>query len=113
MRDSPLRAVALAVREAAKNATYVPALPSTTPPHAFTPLVWEALGRVGPATDACLRAALASPQLAAVRSRLFLDVSLALWRSLSWAVAGGYSSCYADIDELRGMSMADRRRRMR
>jgi len=55
VRTSPLRAVAAAEREAAKRAAYVPALPTTDPPHAFTPLVWEALGRVGPATDAWLK----------------------------------------------------------
>jgi len=93
VRTSPLRAVAAAAREAAKRAAYVPALPMTDPPHAFTPLVWEALGRIGPATDAWLKAALAGPQLAAVRAGLLLDVSVALWRSLTWAVAGGYAAC--------------------
>jgi len=73
--------------------SYVPALPSTDPPHAFTPLVWEALGRIDPATDAWLKAALAGPQLSAVRAGLLLDVSVALWRSLTWAVAGGYAAC--------------------
>jgi len=93
VRTSPLLAVAAAELEAAKRAAYVPALPTTDPPHAFTPLVWEALGRVGPATDAWLKAALAGPQLAAVRAGLLLDVSVALWRSLTWAVAGGYAAC--------------------
>jgi len=93
VRAAPLCAVAAAAREAAKRATYVPALPSSDTPHAFTPIVWEALGRIGPATAAWLRAALAGPQLAAVRAGLLLDVSLALWRSLTWAVAGGYAAC--------------------
>jgi len=93
VRTSPLRAVAAAEREAAKRAAYVPALPASDPPHAFTPLVWEALGRIGPATDAWLTAALAGPQLAAVRAGLLLDVSVALWRSLTWAVAGDYAAC--------------------
>jgi len=93
VRTSPLRAVAAAAREAAKRAAYVPALPTTDPPKAFTPLVWEALGRIGPATDAWLKAALAGPQLAAVRAGLLLDVSVALWRSLTKAVAGGYAAC--------------------
>jgi len=93
VRATPLRAVAAAAREARKRAVYVPALPVTGPPHAFTPLVWEALGRIGPATDAWLAAALAGPQLAAVRAGLLLDVSVALWRSLAWAVARGYAAC--------------------
>jgi len=46
-----------------------------------------------PATAAWLRAALAGPQLAAVRAGLLLVVSVALWRSLTWAVAGGYAAC--------------------
>jgi len=93
VRTTPLRAVAAAAREARKRATYVPALPAGHPPHAFTPLVWEALGRIGPATDAWLAAALAGPRLAAVRAGLLLDVSVALWRSLAWAVARGYAAC--------------------
>jgi len=52
VRATPLRAVAAAAHEGRKRTTYVPALPVTDPPHAFTPLVWEALGRIGPATDA-------------------------------------------------------------
>ena len=83
VRATPLRAVAAAAREARKRATYIPALPAGHPPHAFTPLVWEALGRIGPATDAWLAAALAGPRLAAVRAGLLLDVSVALWRSLA------------------------------
>ena len=98
VRATPLRAVAAATREAVKRTAYVPALPVTAPPHAFTPLVWEALGRVGPATDAWLTAALAGPLLAPVRAGLLLDVSVALWRSLSWAVAGGYAACVTPDD---------------
>ena len=37
--------------------------------------------------------ALAGPRLAAVRAGLLLDVSVALWRSLAWAVARGYAAC--------------------
>ena len=99
VRASPLRAAAAADREAAKTARYGPSLPATNPPHAFSPLVWEARGRVGPATDAWLKAALAGPQLAAVRAGLLLDVSLALWRSQAWAVAGGYSHSVADGED--------------
>jgi len=95
---APLRAFAAAAREASKRTTYVPALPTSDTPHAFTPIVWQALGRIGPATAAWLRAALAGPQLAAVRAGLLLDVSLALWRSLTWAVAGGYAACSTPDD---------------
>ena len=98
MRAAPLRAVAAAAPEAAKRATYVPALPTSDTPHAFIPLVLEALGRIVPATAAWLRAVLAGPQLAAVRTGLVLDVSLALWRSLTWAVAGGYATCSTPDD---------------
>jgi len=93
VRATPLRAVAAAAREARTRALYVPARPVTDPPHAFTPLVWEALGRIGPATDAWLAAALAGLQLAAVRAGLLLYVSVALWRSLAWAVARGCAAC--------------------
>ena len=93
VRTSPLLAVAAAEREAAKRAAYMPALPTTDPPHVFTPLVCDALGRVGTATNAWLKAALAGPQLAADRARLLLDVSVALGGSLTWAVAGGYIAC--------------------
>jgi len=95
VRAAPLRDVAAAAREAHERATYVPALQTSDTPHAFTPLVCEALGRIGPATAAWLRAALAGPQLAAVRACLLLDVSLALWCSLTWAVEGGYAACSA------------------
>jgi len=93
VRTSPLRVVAAAKREAAKRAAHVPALPTPDPLRAFTHLVWEALVRIGPATDVWLNAAVAEPQLAAVRAGLLLDVSVALWRSLTWAVAGGSSAC--------------------
>jgi len=97
VRTTPLRPVAAARREMAKRAKYVPALPVSNPPHSFTPLVWEALGRVGPATDAWLKAALAGPQLAVVRASLLMDVSVALWRSVTWAVASGYASSFAGV----------------
>ena len=93
VRAEPLRVVAGAARETHKRAVYVPALPASAPPHAFTPLVWEALGRIGPATDAWLKLALAGPRMASVHASLLLDVSVALWRSLTWAVAGGYAAC--------------------
>jgi len=99
VRTTPLRAVAAVDREAAKTALYAPELPASTPPHAFTPVVWETRGRIGPASDAWLKAALAGPQLASVRAGLLLDVSLALWRSQAWAVAGGYSHAVADVED--------------
>jgi len=47
---SPLRPVAAVAREAAKTAKYTPALAGRGTTHTFTSLVWEAFGRVGPAT---------------------------------------------------------------
>jgi len=98
VRTSPLRPAAAAAREGAKVAHYAPSLPASHPPHTFAPVVWEALGRVGPASDRWLKAALAGPRLAAVRGALLRDVSVALWRSLAWASAAGYASCYSMSD---------------
>jgi len=53
--DAPLRVVADEAREAAESATHSSSLPATATPHEFPPLVWEAYGRVAPATDRCLR----------------------------------------------------------
>jgi len=98
VRTAPLRPAAAAFREGEKVATYAPALPASRPPHAFAPVVWEALGRVGPASDRWLKAALAGPRLAAARGALMRDASVALWRSLAWATAAGYASCFATSD---------------
>jgi len=95
VRTTPHRPEAATFRERQKVAAYAPALPATRPPHAFAPVVWEALGRVGPAGDRWLKAALAGPRLAAVRHTLLRDASVALWRSLAWATAAGYASCFA------------------
>eukprot|EP00168_Porphyra_purpurea_P014710 TRINITY_DN4290_c0_g1_i3.p2 TRINITY_DN4290_c0_g1~~TRINITY_DN4290_c0_g1_i3.p2 ORF type:complete len:264 (-),score=32.34 TRINITY_DN4290_c0_g1_i3:411-1202(-) len=57
----PLRTVAADERERTKVRKYTPSLPVSTPPHAFTPVVWEACGRVGPMTAAWLRTALSVP----------------------------------------------------
>jgi len=98
VRTAPLCVVAGAAREAHKRARYVPSLPAADPPHAFTPPVWEALGRIGPETDAWLKTALTGPDLASVRAGLLLDVSVALWRSLTWTVVGGYAACCTPAD---------------
>jgi len=63
------------------------------PVTAFTPLVWEAYGRIGPATRRWQGAALGEPQRAGARATLLRRVSVALWRSQSRAVAIGYSRC--------------------
>jgi len=102
VRTAPLWPAAAAARERAKVAHYAPALPASAPPHAFTPVVWEALGRVGPASDQWLKTALAGPLLAAVRGALLRDVSVALWRSLAWATAAGYASCFSAADATDG-----------
>ena len=79
--DAPLRVVTGEAREAAKSTKYSPSLPATATPHEFTPLVWEAYGRVAPATDRWLTEAFRGPTLAAVRAGLLRDVSVAIWRS--------------------------------
>ncbi|GAB0497286.1 hypothetical protein MMPV_008615 [Pyropia vietnamensis] len=67
---SPLRAVAAEARERAKVAKYANALPGPPASHTFTPLVWEAYGRIGPATAKWLRGAMRGPALSGVRSTL-------------------------------------------
>ncbi|GAB0494469.1 hypothetical protein MMPV_005762 [Pyropia vietnamensis] len=67
---SPLRAVAAEAREREKVAKYANALPGPPASHTFTPLVWEAYGRIGPATAKWLRGAMRGPALSGVRSTL-------------------------------------------
>jgi len=98
VRLSPLRPAAAAIRAGAKSAKYAPALPASSPAHTFSPVVWEALGRLGPASDRWLKDALAGPQLAAVRRALLRDASVALWRSLAWGTAAGYASSFSASD---------------
>jgi len=107
VRLSPLRPATALAREAVKHRTYVPALPATNTPYAFTPLVWESLGRIGPATDTWLKTTLAVPQLAAVRAGLLLEISVALWRSLACEVAGGYSHALAHVEDFGGVKSRD------
>lgn len=90
---APVVPVAAVGREADKEAKYAPRLPAGPPRHAFTPLVWEAYGRVGPATARWLRDALSGPGLAALRTGLRTDVSVALWRTHARAVADCYARC--------------------
>jgi len=92
--DAPLRVVAGEAREAAESAKYSPSLPATAIPHDFRPLVWEAFGRVAPATDRWLTEAFRGPALAAVRAGLLRDVSVAIWRSHARGVADGYARCF-------------------
>ncbi|GAB0498768.1 hypothetical protein MMPV_010120 [Pyropia vietnamensis] len=96
---SPLRAVAAEARERAKVAKYANALPGPPASHTFTPLVWEAYGRIGPATAKWLRGAMRGPALSGVRSTLLTRVSVALWRSHSRAVSLGYSRCFGIAGE--------------
>jgi len=93
--DAPLRVVTGEAREAAKSAKYSPSLPATATPHEFTPLMWEAYGRVAPATDRWLTEAFRGPTLAAVRAGLLRDVSVAIWRSHARGVADRYARCFA------------------
>jgi len=66
---------------------------ATATPHDFTPLVWEAYGRVAPATDRWLTEAFRAPALAAVRAGLLRDVSVAIWQSHARGVADSYARC--------------------
>lgn len=91
---APLEPVAAVAREELKDGKYVPLLAATTPPSTFTPLVWESFGRVGPATAAFLREALAGPALASVRAGLLRDVSVAIWRSVPRGVRERYDNRY-------------------
>ena len=88
----PLRAKAAEAREAVKAAKYAGALPATT--HMLTPLVWEAFGRIGPATSRWLRDSLGGPDRSTVRATLLRRVSVALWRSHARSVSVGYSRCF-------------------
>lgn len=97
---SPLRAVAAETRERDKVAKYATSLPGPAASHTFTPLVWEAFGRIGPATAKWLRGAMRGPALAGVRSTLLTRVSVALWRSHSRAVSLGYSRCFGTGGEV-------------
>ena len=66
---------------------------ATATPHDFTPLVWEAYGRVAPATDRWLTEAFRAPALEAVRAGLLRDVSVAIWQSHARGVADSYARC--------------------
>ena len=46
------------VRKEEKVGMYMPYFPAGDPPHTFAPLVWDASGRVGPATASFLASAL-------------------------------------------------------
>ena len=94
----PLRAVAAEAREAWKVGKYTPALPASTPPHAFTPLVWEVCGRVGTQTAAFLREALGSPGGSTARRSFLTAVSVAVWRSNARAAADGINASYVTGD---------------
>ena len=91
---APSRVVAREAREAAKSAKYSPCLPATATAHVYTPLVWEAFGRVAPATERWLTEAFRGPALAAVRAGHLRDVSIAIWRSHARGVADGYARCF-------------------
>lgn len=91
----PLTPVAAIAREDKKVKKYVPSLPRAVPPSFFSPLVWETFGRVGPMTEAFLRASFAGPAERAVRAALQRDVSVAIWRANARRVALGYKNCFS------------------
>jgi len=59
----PSVAMAAVGREARKVRKYAPHLPAASPPAVFTPLVWEVLGRVSPASANFLPTAVGGPGL--------------------------------------------------
>lgn len=86
---NPRQAAAAAWREGMKAAKYGAHLPPADPPSTFTPLVWEAYGRVGPATAEFLAAALGGPTGGPAHATLLRRVSVALWRANARAALTG------------------------
>jgi len=92
-------------REAKKVAKYGHRLPPADPPWAFTPLVWESHGRVGPATADFLRTALGGGGRRTALDALRLNISVTIWRYNARFVLEGFSSCIS-VEE-RNSSAAD------
>jgi len=78
--SSPRMLGAAWVREAEQVGNYTPHLPAGDPPHTFTPLVWEACGRVGPDTGSFHSSAPGAENHREALTGLLADVSLMLWR---------------------------------
>jgi len=91
---SPRVPGAARVREAEKVGKYTPYLLAGDPPHTFTPLVWEASGRVGPATASFLASALGEENHREALSGLLTDVSLSLWRWNARIVLAGVANSF-------------------
>jgi len=94
----PLRAVLAELRERDKVRKYASSLPAAPRPDAFTPLVWEVFGRMGPLTATWLREALGTPGGSLIRRAFLTAASVALWRSNARAVDEGYTSCFGTGD---------------
>ena len=91
---SPRVPGAARVREAEKVGQYTPHLPAGDPPHTCTPLVWEACGRVGPATGSFLSSALGEEKYREALAGLLADVSLILWRWNARMVLAGVANSF-------------------
>ena len=94
----PLRAVLAELREREKVRKYASSLPAAPRPDAFTPLVWEVFGRMGPLTATWLREALGTPGGSMIRRSFLTAASVALWRSNARAVDAGYASSFVTGD---------------
>lgn len=103
---SPLRTVVLARvvadsravvagvwREGKKLTKYGSRPPPADPPSTFTPLVWEAYVRVGPATPEFLAAAVGGPTGGQAHATLLRQVGVALWRANARAALTGVRLC--------------------
>jgi len=94
----PLRAVLAELREREKVRKYASSLPAAPRPDAFTPLVWEVFGRMGPLTATWLREALGTPGGSMLRRSFLTAASVALWRSNARAVDAGYACSFVTGD---------------
>jgi len=91
---SPRVRGAARVREAEKVGKYTSHLPAGDPLHTLTPLVWEACGRVGPATGSFLSSALGEENNREARAGFLADVSLILWRWNARMVLAGAANSF-------------------
>jgi len=93
-KGSPRVPGAARVRQAEKVGEYTPYLHAGDPPHTFTPLVWEARGRVGPATASFLASALGEEKHREALTGVQADVSLRLWRWNARIVLAGVANSF-------------------
>lgn len=92
MADAPLTTVAAITREAIMVKNNGPALRVRALSSKFTPLAWEAFGRIGPAGNTVICDTFSSPSMRPVRATLLRDVALPDWRA-SARLAGQTARC--------------------